>query len=184
MSRSIALTGMMGAGKSTIGRSLARALGRALADTDVEVQKATGRTIPELFDEFGEAGFRMAEQRVVAELARHDDLVISLGGGAVLADANVADLLLTGVIVHLDVAEDVLVQRLERGRSHRPLLAAGDLRERVRTTLAERHERYVAVADLVVDAGRPVDAVVRDVLDWALQQGDVLTPAEHEQVMP
>lgn len=184
MSRSIALTGMMGAGKSTVGRALGRALGRAFADSDAEVSRATGRTIPELFAEHGEAGFRLAEARVVAELARHTDLVLSLGGGVVLRDDNVTDLLLTGVIVHLDVAPEELVRRLRRSRTPRPLLEGGDLRERVLQTAAERDGRYREVADLVVDAARPVDAVVRDVLDWAMEQGDVLTPSEHEQVMP
>ncbi len=184
MSRNIALTGMMGAGKSTIGRSLGRALGRAVADSDAEIVKASRCTIPELFARYGEVGFRQAEARVIAELAKHEDLVIALGGGAVLRDENVADLLLTGVIVMLDVPVDELVRRLERGRERRPLIADGDLRTQVEAMVAEREERYREVADLVVDATQPVDAVVRDVLDWALLQWDVLTPGEHEQVMP
>ena len=184
MSRNIALTGMMGAGKSTIGRSLGRALGRAVADTDEEIVKASRCSIPELFVRHGEEGFRTVESRVIVELGKHGDLVVSLGGGAVLRDDNVADLLLTGVIVMLDVPVDELVRRLERGRERRPLLADGDLRQKVEQMVADRDARYREVADLVVDATKPVDAVVRDVLDWALEQWDVLTPGEHEQVMP
>ncbi len=184
MSRSIALAGMMGAGKSTVGRALAAALGRGFADTDAEVERATRSTIVELFATHGEAGFRLAESRVVSELGRHDDLVIALGGGAVLSDDNVSDLMLTGVIVVLDAPLEVLRGRVAAGPGTRPLLTGSEADDRLATTLARRRPRYLEVADVVVDAARPVDVVVRDVLDWALEQGDVLTPSEHEQVMP
>jgi shikimate kinase len=183
-SRSIALTGMMGAGKSTVGRRLAEVLGRRVADTDDELRGWTGRSIPELFAEHGEPGFRRLERQVVAELARYHDLVLSLGGGVVLDDDNVAELLLSGVIVHLDVPVDELVARLQAAgeAADRPLLA-GDLEAQVRTTHAARHERYLEVADLTVDATQPVDDVVTAICAWAMDQGDVLTPSEHEQVM-
>jgi shikimate kinase len=112
------------------------------------------------------------------------DLVLALGGGVVLDDDNVASLLLTGVIVHLDVPVDELVARLQVAdeAADRPLLA-GDLEAQVRTTHAARHARYLEVADVVVDASRPVDEVVTAICAWAMEQGDVLTPSEHEQVM-
>lgn len=183
-SRSIALTGMMGAGKTTVGRRLATALGRRVADTDDELRRWSGRSIPELFAEHGEPGFRSLERQVVAELARFQDLVLSLGGGVVLDDDNVAELLLTGVIVHLDVPVEVLVSRLQVAgeADDRPLLA-GDLAARVQATHVARDARYREVADLVVDASRPVDDVVTAICAWAMEQGDVLTPSEHEQVM-
>jgi shikimate kinase len=184
ISRSIALTGMMGAGKTTVGRQLGEALGRRVVDTDDELRRWTGRSIPELFSEHGEPGFRALERQVVAELAKVPDLVIALGGGAVLDDDNVASLLLTGVIVHLDVSVAELVSRLQvvGEASDRPLLA-GDLDAQLRATHAARDERYREVADLVVDASGPVDATVVAICAWAMEQGDVLTPSEHEQVM-
>jgi shikimate kinase len=181
MSRNICLVGMMGAGKSTVATMLGQRLGRRVGDTDDEIRGWTQRSIPELFAAHGEEGFRELERQVIEELSTFHDLVLSLGGGAVLRDDNVASLLLSSVIVHLDVPPDVLIGRLE-GDDDRPLLA-GDLAAQVRTTHAARHERYLEVADLTLDADRDPQAIVEDVISWALGQGDVLTPSEHEQVM-
>jgi shikimate kinase len=151
---------MMGAGKTTVGRRLAEALGRRVVDTDDELRRWTGRSIPELFAEHGEPGFRALERQVVAELAKVPDLVISLGGGVVLDDDNVASLLLTGVIVHLDVPVATTWWRGCRSAGEgadRPLLA-GDLEAQLRATHAAREDRYREVADLTVDASGPVDA--------------------------
>ncbi len=181
MSRNLCLIGMPGVGKTRVAEVLGRRLGRRIADTDTEIARWTGRSIPELFDDHGEAGFRRLERDVVEELATYHDLVVSLGGGAVLRDDNVAALLLTGVLVHLDAPVEVLVDRLQGGQ-RRPLLD-GDLRGRLTATHAERDARYRAVADVTVDATAEASAVAEDVLQWALAQGDVLTPSEHEQVM-
>jgi len=182
MSRNLCLSGMMGAGKTTVGTQLADRLGRRFADSDEELRRWTGRSIPKLFEEHGESGFRDLERHVIEELATYHDLVIALGGGVVLRDDNVASLLLTGVIVHLDVPAETLVARLT-GDTDRPLLAAGALSERVAETLAARHDRYLEVADVQVDGARDADEVVEEVLAWAMSVGDVLTPSEHEQVM-
>jgi shikimate kinase len=108
--------------------------------------------------------------------------VISLGGGTVLRDDNVASLLLTGVLLHLDAPPPVLVERLHVGADDRPLLA-GDAAQRIRETHAERAPRYASVADATFDASQPPDDVAQAILEWAMAQGDVLTPSEHEQVM-
>ena len=189
MSRNICLVGMMGAGKSTVAELLGARLGRRVADTDDEVRGWTGRSIPELFMQHGEEGFRDLERHVVEELATFHDLVVSLGGGAVLRDDNVSSLLLTGVIVHLDVPVEVLVERLrDGGADDRPLLGApggseAELLERLRSTAEARDPRYREVADVTMDASGPADQVAEDVIAWALAQQDVLTPSEHEQVM-
>jgi shikimate kinase len=184
MSRSIALVGMMGAGKTTIATRLGERLGRGVVDTDSEIRAWTGRSIPELFAEAGEAGFRDLERQVVEEVAKIEDMVISLGGGAVLRDDNVASLLLTSVIVHLDASPEVLVARLEDAAADRPLLAgAQDLEATVRATHDGRVARYREVADLDVDADRDPDEIAQEILEWATKQGDILTPSEHEQVM-
>lgn len=182
MSRNLCLSGMMGAGKSTVAALLGERLGRRVADSDVELRRWTGRSIPELFEAHGEAGFRDLERQVIEELSTYHDLVVALGGGAVLRDDNVTSLLLTGVIVHLDVPAEVLVARLT-GSTDRPLLAEGALSERVDETLAARHDRYLEVADLVVDGSRSPAEVVDEVVGWAMSLGDILTPSEHEQVM-
>ena len=183
MSRNLCLTGMMGAGKSTVARELGARLGRRVVDTDDELRRWTGRSIPELFASHGEAGFRELERQVVAEVACLYDLVVSLGGGAVLCDDNVAALLLTGVIVHLDAPPEVLVERLRGEGEDRPLVA-GDLEQRVTETYAARVDRYREVADLTLDATASTVEVADRIVAWAMEQGDVLTPSEHEQVMP
>ena len=183
MSRNVVLYGMMGAGKSTVATRLADRLGRGVVETDDEVERVVGMPIPTIFADRGEVFFRAAEHQVVREVARADDLVVGLGGGTVLSDDNVAELLLTGVLVELRASEDVLVERLRDDNGERPLLA-GDLATRVADTLAARAPRYAAVADHTVDADQPPDAVVDAIIAWLLTTDDVLTPSEHEQVMP
>jgi len=189
MSRNLCLVGMMGVGKTTVATLLADRLGRRVADTDQEIRRWTGRSIPELFMEHGEAGFRDLERQVVEELATYHDLVLSLGGGAVIRDDNVSSLLLTGVIIHLDVPVEVLVERLRGGGADdRPLLGGPggseeELVDRLRTTASERDPRYREVADVTMDASDPPDEVTEQIIEWALVQTDVLTPSEHEQVM-
>jgi len=183
VSQSVVLYGMMGVGKSTVARELGARLGRRVADSDDELRRWTGRSIPELFTAHGVAGFRDLERQVIEELARFHDLVIAVGGGAVLRDDNVASLLLTGVLVHLRAPADVLVTRLRAEADDRPLLAGDDLDATVRATSALRAARYAEVADVTIDADRDLEVVVDEVLAWCLAQGDVLTPSEHEQVM-
>ncbi len=196
MSRTIHLSGMMGSGKSTVAEVLGRRLGRSVIDTDREVERWTGRSVAEIFAVEGEQRFRDLERQVVTEVAREPDLVVALGGGTVLSDAAVADLLLTGVIVHLDVPVDELAERLAHQWHERPLLAARaaavrddeaaraeGLRGVLGELLATRGPRYREVADLVVDGARDPEVVAQDVLEWAMGAGDVLTPSEHEQVM-
>lgn len=185
MSRNIALFGMMGVGKTTVAVQVADRLGRQAVDTDDELRRWTGRTIPQLFEEFGESGFRELEGQVVAELARFQDLVLALGGGTVLRDDNVSALQLTGVLVELRADPATLAQRLRAGDqiADRPLLDGDDPVAALRRTSDERAERYAAVANVTIDADRPVDEVVEAILQWAMSCGDVLTPSEHEQVM-
>lgn len=183
MSRNIALMGMMGAGKSTVAVEVANLLDRTAVDTDAEIEAWVGKPIPAIFADHGEPTFRDLERQVVAELAKADDLVISLGGGVVLADDNVATLTLTGVLIELRTTPEVLVQRLRGSAASRPLLAEEDLPERIRQMVADRGPRYAEVADVTVDAGRQPEGVAREILDWALATGEILTPAEHEQVM-
>lgn len=191
MSRNICLAGMMGSGKSTVARLVAERLGRRPVDTDGEIVTWRGQDIPSLFAAHGEAGFRSFESTVLQRLAECHDLVIALGGGAILRDDNIAALRLSSVIVLLDVPVDELVRRVAGEIAHRPLLADAssgsgddDVVGRLRSTQSARAQRYEDVADVVIDAtGSPTEVTER-IIDWALAQGDVLTPSEHEQVMP
>lgn len=182
MSRNIALMGMMGAGKSTIAGLLGHRLGRRVVDTDEEIERWRGISIPEIFAQEGEAAFRRYESTVIGELAKVDDLVISLGGGAVLRDANVAAFLLTGVLVYLEVPPEELVDRL-RGTAGRPLLAGEDLADRIHELHGRRAPRYEEVADGMVDAAGPPPAVLERLVGWLCEHRDVLTPSEYERLM-
>lgn len=176
------LYGMMGAGKSTVAGLVASRLGRTAVDTDDEIVRWTGRTIPQLFAERGESGFRELERQVVEELAKVDDLVISLGGGAVLRDDVCASLLLSGVLLHLDAPAGVLAARVAQQGGDRPLLDGADVSERVAAILEERLPRYREVADGTIDASGTPEAVAEAVVEWAVAHPDVLTPSEFEAV--
>lgn len=182
MSASISLYGMMGVGKSTVGRELARRLGRRLVDTDAEVRRWVGASIPEIFAAEGESGFRRYEATVVRELATVPDLVLSLGGGTVLSDDNVADLTLSGALILLDADLATLVRRVGKGRG-RPLLE-GNPEQALRELVVARGPRYREVADVVIDAGGSVATVTDRITDWLTEHRDLLTPSELEAVLP
>ena len=174
---------MPGAGKSTVGALVAARLGRHFVDVDEAIEEAIGKPISTIVAEAGIAYFREYEHQMVRKVLRHDDLVVGLGGGAVLQDANVAELLLTGVLVHLEVSVPTLLARLDgREVAKRPLLA-GDAEQQLRRLHDDRIERYHEVAEVTIDASGAPDDVADAVLAWARQAGDVLTPSEHEVTM-
>ncbi len=149
--RNIVMIGFMGTGKSTVGSALADRLGWRFVDTDAAIVEREGRTIPELFEEKGEAYFRDAETATLADVLAGSRQVVSTGGGAVLRPANRDAMLAGGFVVALTAPTDVLLARL-RGDANRPLLA-GDKEERVHRLLAERKNAY-DFAHLVIDTSR------------------------------
>jgi shikimate kinase len=145
------MIGFMGTGKSTVGSALAERLGWRFVDTDAAVVEREGRTIPELFEEKGEAYFREAETSVLAGVLAGSRQVVSTGGGAALRQENREAMLGGGFVVALTAPPEVLLARL-RGDANRPLLA-GDKEERVHRLLAERKNAY-DFAHLVIDTSR------------------------------
>ena len=143
----------MGAGKTTIGRSLARRLGWHFVDSDHEIEARTGVGIPTIFEIEGEAGFRRRESQVIAELAAQRGLVVATGGGAVLAQENRDNLRNNGFVVYLDVSPAQLFERTRHDRN-RPLLQVADPLARLQALHAQRAPLYREVADLVVDGNR------------------------------
>lgn len=150
---SIFLIGPMGAGKTTVGKHLARRLCRSFYDSDREIEAACGVDIPTIFDYEGEPGFRRREARMIDLLTRKQDIILATGGGAILRDENQYRLKNRGIVVFLDVNIDVQVERTTRNSS-RPLLQHGD----PRTTLLEisRHRSpiYHAVSHVHVCTSR------------------------------
>lgn len=148
---------MMGAGKSTVGRALAQRLGRPYLDSDEQVERATGRTVPEIFEANGEGAFRAEEKKALAEAATSDGpVVVSVAGGAVLDPDNRRLLREAGTVVWLRAEVDTLAARVGSGEG-RPLLS-DDPADTLRRLYAERRPLYEELADVVVD----VDGITPD----------------------
>jgi shikimate kinase len=148
----IFLVGLMGAGKTSVGRLLAKRLGKAFYDCDQEIERATGVKIPVIFEIEGEAGFRAREARMLAELAGRHEIVLATGGGAVLSADNRKLLAGNGVVVYLRAVVADLWQRTRHDRN-RPLLKTAEPRAKLEQLFAERDPLYRSIADIIVDTG-------------------------------
>ena len=168
--RNIFLVGMMGAGKTTVGKALARRLGREFIDCDREIVERTGVPIATIFEIEGEEGFRRRESQVLAELAARRGTVVATGGGAVLAEENRRTMRASGTVIYLRVALDHLHERTRRDTA-RPLLASGDRRATLEGLLQKRDPLYRDAADLVVDSGAQSPGVLAQRVIDALARG-------------
>lgn len=161
---SIFLIGPMGAGKSAIGRALARRLKYEFHDTDAEVQRRTGVDIAYIFERENEAGFRARERQVVAELVMRPGIVLATGGGLILDPDNRVDLAANGTVIYLQASVAQQLSRT-RNRTHRPLLDTPDPERRLAELLAIREPLYREIAHHVVNTdGRRVHDVVRTIM--------------------
>lgn len=160
-SNNIILVGLMGAGKTTVGKLLARHLNKTFIDSDHEIERRTGVNIPLIFELEGEAGFREREAIVIAELCQLRDLVLATGGGAVLREENRRTLQKSGTVVYLRAQVKDLWQRTRHDRS-RPLLRTADPKAKLQELFAQRDPIYRAVADIIMDTGdQSVHGLVR-----------------------
>lgn len=162
---SIFLVGLMGAGKTTVGKLLAKHLDKAFVDADHEIEARTGVKIPVIFEIEGEAGFRRREEAVIADLAGRPNIVLGTGGGAILS-ARTRELLRTqGTVVYLRGTPEQLYERTRHDKN-RPLLQTDDPLAKLRELFVQRDPLYREVADLVVDTGRQsVTSFARQVKD-------------------
>ena len=159
----IFLIGPMGAGKSTIGRHLSELLHKEFQDSDHEIEKRTGVSIPLIFEIEGEAGFRNRESSLIEELTRQSNLVLATGGGAILSADNRRVLRERGVVVYLHAPLDALLQRTRRDRN-RPLLQTADRRRTLEDILKVREPIYRLTAEMVVEtAHRSPTSVAREI---------------------
>ena len=155
---------MMGAGKTTVGRMLARRLKRPFYDSDHEIERRCGVRIPLIFDIEGETGFRAREVQVIADLCARQGIVLATGGGAVLAEQNRRQLAAHGNVVYLHARPGYLWQRVRHDRN-RPLLTTPDPQKRLEDLYAERDPLYRETADIVLDTGKQsVQSLVKDLL--------------------
>jgi shikimate kinase len=161
--RTIALVGLMGAGKTTIGRRLAAALELPFADADYEIEKAAGRSVADIFAEHGECEFRRGERQVIARMLEGRPHVLATGGGAFIDPRTRSLMKERAISIWLKAPLDVLMKRVER-RDNRPLLKEDDPRAVMQRLMDERYPIY-AEADLTIESGNgPHNTAVADII--------------------
>ncbi|MET0857385.1 MAG: bifunctional shikimate kinase/3-dehydroquinate synthase AroKB [Telluria sp.] len=159
------LVGLMGAGKTTIGRILARKLGKRFIDSDHEIEARTGASIPWIFEIEGEESFRRREAEVIRDLCAEEGVVLATGGGAVLNPETRASLKARGTVIYLRANVNSIMLRTAHDKS-RPLLQTADPRRKLEELLLQREPLYREIAELVIDTGRPnVQSMVQTILD-------------------
>jgi shikimate kinase len=170
LSRTVALVGMMGAGKSSVGRRLATRLGVNFKDADSEIELAAGCPVTEIFERYGEQAFRDGERKVIARLLDEAPHVLATGGGAFIDATTRARLTQSAVTVWIKVPVEVLMKRVQR-RNTRPLLRTTDPRATLERLLAERTPIY-AQADLIIESDDgPHSAAVDQILAALSERG-------------
>lgn len=165
--RSVVLVGMMGAGKSSVGRRLAKALEIPFVDADTEIEKAASMSIPDIFATRGEPEFRAGERRVVSRLLDGAPAVIATGGGAFMDEGTREKVKARGISIWLKADVDVLLRRVKK-RGNRPLLKTGDPEQILRDLLAKREPVYAEADMTVVSRDVPHETMVAETLDRLL----------------
>lgn len=168
----IFLVGLMGSGKTTIGRALAKKLQKRFIDADHEIELRTGASIPLIFEIEGEDSFRQREADVIADLTTQEGIVLATGGGAILNAESRAFLRERGVVVYLRASVSSIIQRTSHDKN-RPLLQTADPKARIEELARQRGPFYEEVAHITIETGRPnVQSVVQNILTQLAQRGD------------
>jgi shikimate kinase len=171
MAQNIIFVGPMGAGKTTIGKQLARQLGRTFYDSDRVIEERTGANIPLIFEMEGEEGFRRREKAIIAELTNKQDIVLATGGGVVLDPDNRDQITRQGFVIYLKAPLDQLFNRTAKDKN-RPLLQTPDPRKKLEEILNARDPLYREVADVVIETdGSPARGVVKKLLALITERG-------------
>lgn len=169
----IALVGMPGSGKSTVGRHLARQLGWRFADSDAEIERELGESIRSYFEKAGEDSFRSLETEVLGSLLQRSTMVLATGGGAVLREANRKLLSAHAQVVYLRATPEDLARRL-RHDTQRPLLQGGDPLRKLRDLFQVRDPLYREVANFTIDTGRSSVPTLVNLLSMQLEMAGVI----------
>lgn len=171
----ISLIGMPGGGKSTVGRHLARSLGRRFVDSDHEIERRVGATIRDVFEREGEQRFRDLEQQTLAALLQEHGIVLATGGGAVLREANRVALRRASTVVYLRSTAEELFRRLRHDRN-RPLLQVPDPLRKLRELHHERDPLYRRTAHFVIETGRPSVPTLVNMILMQLELAGLVDP--------
>ena len=175
--RTIVLVGMMGAGKTTVGRRLAARLGLDFVDADAEIEKAAAKTIPEIFAGHGEAYFRDGERRVIVRLLGEGPRVLATGGGAYMSAETRASIRGLGVSVWLKAEFEIIAQRVRR-KSNRPLLETADPDETIRRLMRERYPVYAEADITVLSRDVSHDVVAEEIVAGLEHHFDIAAPGD------
>jgi len=170
MNENIILVGLMGAGKSTIGRNLARNLNKDFYDSDRVIEDRTGVDIATIFEIEGEQGFRDREEQVISELCESKNTVLATGGGSVLRDSNRKNMIKHGHVVYLRTTADLLYSRIKHDKK-RPLMQTDSPLDTLKKLLDDREPYYLEVADTVVMTGKQKVSVIVKRVEEAIEQG-------------
>jgi len=168
MKNNIILVGLMGAGKSTIGRNLAKLLNKEFYDSDRVIEERTGVDIATIFEIEGEQGFRDREEQVIAEICKKSDIVLATGGGSILRDTNRKNMADNGHIVYLRTSAELLYSRIRHDRK-RPLMQTKSPLDTLKKLLNDREPYYMEVADTVVTTGKQKVTVIVKRVEEALR---------------
>ncbi len=181
ITRNIYLVGMMGAGKTSIGRLLSKRSRRRFYDSDHVIEERTGVTIPTIFDLEGEQSFRDREEAVIAELARLSNIVLATGGGAVLRENNRQVLCSSGIIVYLRGSVEDLWRRTRKDKN-RPLLLTDNPRQKLAEIYSVRDPIYSSVADIIIETGNPsIQSLEQDVEARLIEYAERMSNIDHEK---
>ena len=171
-SNNIILIGLMGAGKSTIGRSLAKKLKKEFYDSDRVIEERTGVDIATIFEIEGENGFRDREAQVIAELCQMDNIVLATGGGSILREENRENMKNCGQVVYLSTTAELLYSRIKHDKS-RPLMQTSNPLETLKNLLNKREPFYKEISDLNITTGRQkANLIVKRVEDALKKNSD------------
>jgi len=171
MAQNIIFVGPMGAGKTTIGKQLARQLGRSFYDSDRVIEERTGASIPLIFELEGEDGFRRREKEIISELTNKQDIVLATGGGVILDRDNRDQITRQGFVIYLNAPLDQLFKRTAKDKN-RPLLQTPNPRKKLEEMLTVRDPLYREVADIVIKTdGSPARTVINKLLALVTDRG-------------
>ncbi|MCF6189360.1 MAG: shikimate kinase AroK [Cocleimonas sp.] len=169
MKKNIILVGLMGAGKSTIGRNLAKSLGKDFYDSDRVIEERTGVDIATIFEIEGEQGFRDREEQVIAELCEQNNIVLATGGGSVLRESNRKNMSKRGHVVYLRTSAELLYSRIRHDKK-RPLMQTVNPLNTLKKLLDDREPYYLDISDTVVMTGKQKVAILVRRVEEALEQ--------------
>lgn len=162
----IILIGFMGVGKTSVGKQLARKLNFNFIDTDYEIERLTNKSIPDIFEQYGEKYFRKLENSILEKFVKNEDIVMATGGGIITTKENYNILKNEENVIFLDGSVETIINHVQNERNQRPLLKESEnLSKKIEELLSIRYEKYIEVSDILIDInGKNIDEVISQIL--------------------